>query len=54
MTGDDEARAEVLARIRTALSIGASVPAGITRGYRTGTAVATPALIGLLTERLRD
>jgi L-lactate dehydrogenase complex protein LldG len=54
MTGDDEARAEVLARIRTALSIGASVPAGIPRGYQTGTGKATPALIDLLTERLRD
>ena len=54
MTGNDEARAEVLARIRTALSTGASVPAGIPRGYLTGTAKATPALIELLTERLRD
>jgi len=54
MTGTDEARAEVLARIRTALSTGASVPAGIPRGYLTGTAKAAPALIELLTERLRD
>ena len=54
MTGHEEARAEVLARIRTALSTGASVPGGIPRGYLTGTAKATPALIELLTERLRD
>jgi L-lactate dehydrogenase complex protein LldG len=54
MTGNEEARAEVLARIRTALSTGASVPAGIPRGYLTGTAKAAPALIELLTERLRD
>jgi len=54
MPGNDEARAEVLARIRTALSTGASVPAGIPRGYLTSTAKATPALIELLSERLRD
>jgi L-lactate dehydrogenase complex protein LldG len=54
MTGNEGARAEVLARIRTALSTGASVPAGIPRGYLTGTGKAIPALIELLTERLRD
>ena len=54
MPGDDAARAEILARIRTALSTGADVPAGIPRGYLTGTAKAAPALIELLTERLRD
>ena len=54
MHGDEGARAEVLARIRTALSTGASAPTGTPRGYRTGTAMATPALIELLTERLHD
>jgi L-lactate dehydrogenase complex protein LldG len=54
MPGDDVARAEVLARIRTALSTGASAPAGIPRGYRTGTGLAAPALIEQLTERLHD
>jgi len=54
MAGDEGARAEVLARIRTALGTGASAPAGIPRGYRTGTGMATPALIELLTERLHD
>jgi L-lactate dehydrogenase complex protein LldG len=54
MPGDEGARAEVLARIRTALSTGDGAPAGIPRGYRTGTGVATPALIELLTERLHD
>ena len=54
MPGDEGARAEVLARIRTALSTGGGAPAGIPRGYRTGTGVATPALIELLTERLHD
>jgi L-lactate dehydrogenase complex protein LldG len=54
MRGDEDARAEVLARIRTALSTGAGAPAGIPRGYLTGTGTATPALIELLTERLHD
>lgn len=54
MPGNDEARAEVLARIRRALSTGASVPGGIPRGYQTGTGKAAPALIELLTERLHD
>ncbi|HEY2307055.1 MAG TPA: lactate utilization protein C [Streptosporangiaceae bacterium] len=54
MPADDTARAEVLARIRTALSTGASAPAGIPRGYRTGTGLAAPALIEQLTERLHD
>jgi L-lactate dehydrogenase complex protein LldG len=54
MTGDEGARAEVLARIRAALGTGAGAPAGIPRGYRTGTGMATPALIELLTERLHD
>ena len=54
MPADERARAEVLARIRTALSTGGGAPAGIPRGYRTGTGVATPALIELLTERLHD
>ncbi len=53
MRGDEGARAEVLARIRTALSTGAGAPAGIPRGYRTG-GPASPALIELLTERLHD
>ena len=54
MPGDEGARAEVLARIRTALSTGAGAPAGIPRGYRTGAGLAAPALIELLTERLHD
>ena len=54
MPGDEGARAEVLARIRAALRSGGSAPAGIPRGYRTGTGMATPALIELLTERLHD
>ena len=53
MRGDEGARAEVLARIRTALSAGAGAPAGIPRGYRTG-GPAGPALIELFTERLHD
>ena len=54
MPGDDEARAEVLARIRTALNTGAGAPAGIPRGYLTDDGMATSALIELLTERLQD
>ena len=54
MPGDEGARAEILARIRTALSTGAGAPAGIPRGYLTGTGMTTPALIELLTERLHD
>jgi L-lactate dehydrogenase complex protein LldG len=54
MPADEGARAEVLARIRTALSTGAGAPAGIPRGYLTGAGMATPALIELLTERLHD
>ena len=54
MPADEGARAEVLARIRTALSTGAGAPTGIPRGYLTGTGKATPALIELLTERLHD
>jgi L-lactate dehydrogenase complex protein LldG len=54
MPGDEGARAEVLARIRAALRSGGGAPAGIPRGYRTGTGMATPALIELLTERLHD
>ena len=54
MTGDEGARAAVLARIRAALGTGAGAPAGIPRGYRTGTGTAAPALIELLTERLHD
>jgi L-lactate dehydrogenase complex protein LldG len=54
MPGDEGARAEVLARIRAALRNGGGAPAGIPRGYRTGTGMATPALIELLTERLHD
>ena len=54
MPGDEGARAEVLARIRAALRSGGSAPARIPRGYRTGTGMATPALIELLTERLHD
>ena len=54
MPGNEAARAEVLARIRTALSTGAGAPTGIPRGYLTGTGKATPALIELLTERLHD
>jgi L-lactate dehydrogenase complex protein LldG len=54
MTRDEGARAEVLARIRAALGSGGGAPAGIPRGYRTGTGMATPALIELLTERLHD
>ncbi len=53
MTGDEGARAEVLARIRAALSRGAS-PGEIPRGYLTGSGKATPVLIELLTERLHD
>jgi L-lactate dehydrogenase complex protein LldG len=54
MRGDDQARAEVLARIRTALGAGAGAAAALPRGYRTGTGQDVPALLGLLTERLRD
>ena len=54
MPGDEGARAEVLARIRAALRSGGGAPTGIPRGYRTGTGMATPALIELLTERLHD
>jgi L-lactate dehydrogenase complex protein LldG len=54
MPGDEGARAEILARIRTALGAGAGAPAGIPRGYLTGTGVAAPALIELLIERLHD
>jgi L-lactate dehydrogenase complex protein LldG len=54
MPGDEGARAEVLARIRAALRSGGGAPAGIPRGYRTDTGMATPALIELLTERLHD
>ena len=54
MPGNERARAEVLARIRAALRSGGGAPAGIPRGYRTGTGMATPALIELLTERLHD
>jgi len=54
MPGNEAARAEVLARIRTALSTGAGAPAGIPRGYLTDDGMATPALIELLTERLHD
>jgi L-lactate dehydrogenase complex protein LldG len=54
MAGADQARAEVLARIRAALGAGASAPAGIPRGYRTGTDQDILALISLLTERLHD
>ena len=53
------AREEVLARIRAALGTGAAgtgpQPDGeVPRAYRTGTDADTPALIGLLTERLHD
>ena len=54
MPGNEEARAEVLARIRTALSTGADAPAGIPRGYLTGNGMAAHALIERLTERLHD
>ena len=54
MPGDEGARAEILARIRAALSTGAGGPAGIPRGYLTGAGVAAPALIELLIERLHD
>lgn len=54
MPGGEGARAEVLARIRTALSTEAAAPAAIARGYVTGAGKATPALIELLTERLHD
>ena len=54
MTGHEEARAEVLARIRAALSTGASAPAGIPRGYLTDASMGAPELIERLTERLHD
>jgi L-lactate dehydrogenase complex protein LldG len=54
MTGHEGARAEVLARIRTALSTGAGAPAGIPRGYLTDAGMAAPELIERLTERLHD
>jgi L-lactate dehydrogenase complex protein LldG len=54
MAGADQARAEVLARIRIALGAGASAPTAIPRGYRTDTDQDIPALISLLTERLHD
>ena len=52
------ARDEVLARVRAAL--GGTEPGSMTgtgqiaRSYRTGLKLGTPALLGLLTERLRD
>jgi L-lactate dehydrogenase complex protein LldG len=54
MPGNEAARAEVLARIRTALSTEAGAPAGIPRGYLTDNGMTTPALIERLTERLHD
>ena len=54
MAGADQARAEVLARIRIALGAGASAPTAIPRGYRTDADQDIPALISLLTERLHD
>jgi L-lactate dehydrogenase complex protein LldG len=54
MARADQARAEVLARIRAALGSGASAPAAIPRGYRAGTDQDITALISLLTERLHD
>jgi len=48
------AREEVLARIRAALGTGPRPDAEVPRGYRTGAGLDTPALISLLTERLRD
>jgi L-lactate dehydrogenase complex protein LldG len=48
------AREEVLARIRTALGTGAPPAAEVPRGYRAGAGLDTPALIGLLSQRLHD
>jgi L-lactate dehydrogenase complex protein LldG len=48
------AREEVLARIRTALGAGDGAPDEVPRAYRTSAGLAGPALIALLTERLRD
>jgi L-lactate dehydrogenase complex protein LldG len=48
------AREEMLGRIRTALGAGAGQAGDVPRGYRTAVDTDTPALIGLLTERLRD
>jgi L-lactate dehydrogenase complex protein LldG len=50
----EDARAEVLARIRTALGTGAGAAADFPRDYRTGTGQDAPALLDLLTERLHD
>jgi L-lactate dehydrogenase complex protein LldG len=48
------AREEVLGRIRTALSAGAGAPDEVPRAYRTSAGLSEPALVALLTERLRD
>jgi L-lactate dehydrogenase complex protein LldG len=48
------AREEVLARIRAALGTGAPPAAEVPRGYRAGVGLDTPAMIGLLSERLHD
>jgi len=50
----EPARAEVLARIRTALGTGARDAGEMPRAYRAGAGLGTGALIGLLTERLND
>jgi len=54
MPGNEGARAEVLARIRSALGTARGAPAAIPRGYRAGAGLDVPALLGLLTERLHD
>jgi len=51
---DEPARAEVLARIRTALGTGARDTGEIPRAYRAGAGLGAEALIGLLTARLND
>ena len=48
------AREEMLARIRGALATGTGPAREVPRGYRTTADMDAPALIGLLTERLRD
>lgn len=47
-------REEVLARIRTALGAGDGAPDEVPRAYRTSAGLGGPALIALLTDRLRD
>jgi L-lactate dehydrogenase complex protein LldG len=51
---EDRAREEVLARVRTAVGAGGGAPDDVPRAYRTSAGLGGPALVTLLTERLRD